>query len=520
MTLTLEIASSLEAIACALQDGPRSIRPPDRLIRAVERVRRQFDKGQTAIVSEDRVTKAIEALADKGAEALRSGQRFVVAHALAQAPPLLKGHALLNTRFAGDLLGKWERDAGNGKLRPSHWRGLFHSYLQTEPSENLTRLRRLLKSALPKLIRDLKVHPRWLHTAQKHSEILSQEPCAKYAREILDGDKSSLDDLRQEIAIPDGSWFWGSLVGAFTQQLDSFDDSQFRDRIDLALSMARELRSHRNALLITVLNRFVRCHTTQRHTQLLTFALDTWRSPQLTSSVLWTQVRPEAKQMVCAWLAEQDLRDFYELCQGDKQVDEERLKYWLRFKNQITFSQIVLGASLRDSRDPDASEFRRRQKGRLALLTGSTSNNNAMLMQVGSWLFVEFSEKGNACYGYRMDRLPFETGAQRYAVTDLRSPSTIDRLKGCRLIHRGQWQEEVFDPELRTRGIRPDPVDSIAVLPGRLLGEIKRGGGEIVDRRPMGGCLVIRLPRSDSEVDRELRKLGFQWSRETGYWIE
>jgi len=275
------------------------------------------------------------------------------------------------------------------------------------------------------------------------------------------------------------------------------------------------------------------CRDRTRHNVLLEYSLSVWRSPQLASSVSWSQVRPEAKQMVCAWLAEQDLRDFYELCQGEQQVDEERLEYWLRYKYQITFSQIVLGSALRESQDRDARDFRRRHEGRLAFLTGATSSNNAMLMRIGDWLFVEFSETGNACYGYKVDRLPFKTGVQSYAIGDLRNPQTIDRLKGCRLIHRGNWQYDTFDPALRERGIRPDPEEVVdtrgkpripaaisAVIPSRLLSDIYRAGGKVSDGRPDGGYLVVRLSGASTSMDAELRRIGFKWARDTGYWRE
>lgn len=373
-----------------------------------------------------------------------------------------------------------------------------------------------------------------MDTALRHRALFSNNPCADYAAELIDGKKALLDDLTGEINVPAGSWFWRTLAETFCKHLAGLSDSAFYARIEFSLTLAQGLfQQSRDKVLGTVLDRLSESGNRPRHNQLLEYSLSVWRSPQLAASVSWGQVRPAAKQMVCAWLAEQDLRDFYELCQGDQQVDEERLEYWLRFKYQITFSQIVLGTSLRESSARDARDFRRRHEGRLAFLTGTTSSNNAMLMQIGNWLFVEFSEKGNACYGYKIDRLPFKTGAQSYAIGDLRNPQTIDRLRGCRLIHRGAWQLEIFDPALQERGIRPDPEEVIgalgkpripaaiaAVIPSRLLGDIHSRGGKVSDNRPNGGLLTIRVPPGNSSIDSELRRLGFRWSRDAGHWFK
>jgi hypothetical protein len=365
--------------------------------------------------------------------------------------------------------------------------------------------------------------------------LFSDEPCDRYAAELLDGKRASIDDLMRDLNVPAGSWFWDSLVSVLVKQVGELEEEVFRQRIEFAISQARELKSHRDQILSAVLNRLAECRDKSRHTLLLEFSLEAWKSPQLRTSTLWEQVSPNAKKLVCTWLAEEDLRDFYELCQGDKKVDNDRLEYWLRFKHQIRFSQIVLGTGLRYSTDADAREFQRRKKGRLAALTGSGSSNNAILMQLDDYLFVEFSETGNACYGYRFSRLPFEVGSSAYSVSDLKDRTASSRSGGCRLLHQRSWQAEVFDPALRQRGIYPDPEDTArsaakpkvrisaaitSVISPRLLTEIDRVGGSVEDNRPYGGRLLVRLPTHNASIDSELRRSGFRWTSVIGYWLE
>src|SRR5690606_28291342 len=115
---------------------------------------------------------------------------------------------------------------------------------------------------------------------------------------------------------------------------------------------------------------------------------------------LWNMVSTATKKMVCGWLAQEDLEDFYELCKDDGEVDERRLEFWLCFKEQMSYTMILLGTDLRYSRARDVTEFIARKGDRVGDLTRAQPGNNAILMCIGGWLFVEFSKTGNACFGF------------------------------------------------------------------------------------------------------------------------
>ncbi|MBF3375292.1 hypothetical protein ISU80_17720, partial [Leptospira borgpetersenii serovar Arborea] len=100
--------------------------------------------------------------------------------------------------------------------------------------------------------------------------------------------------------------------------------------------------------------------------------------------------------MVRSWLAKQDLMHFFELLRGNGDVDQARLFYWLRFANQMGFTRIVLGTDARQDRRGDFVKFREENKGRLSNLRGGRNFDNAMIMQINDYLFVEFSGTGNA----------------------------------------------------------------------------------------------------------------------------
>ena len=263
----------------------------------------------------------------------------------------------------------------------------------------------------------------------------------------------------------------------------------------------------------------------------------------------WVLAKPDTKKMVCGWLALEDLEDFFRLCQGDRDVDERRLAYWLRFKEQIGFSQIVLGSGIFWSSDPDHRAFRERKKGRLAQLTGTTSDNNAILMQIGDWVFVDFSQKGNACYPYRTEYLPFEAGSTTYDLYRLKSEKAVEVSKAKRLTHMADWELK-FDSSLANWGIWPDEKDRLAKRKPRtepqkpaapfvdkqsLLNErapwmkefasplvkaIMAAESRVEDLRTKGGCLWVYPSQTNETLEKQLLRAGFRLKRGRGFYFE
>ena len=81
------------------------------------------------------------------------------------------------------------------------------------------------------------------------------------------------------------------------------------------------------------------------------------------------------------------------------------------------YTQIVLGGRLRGSRESDIRKFIKNKGDRLGSLTGS-STNNAIVMRIGAWLFVEFSEKGNACYRFPMSQEAIDLEQKTYSLAN------------------------------------------------------------------------------------------------------
>jgi hypothetical protein len=71
-----------------------------------------------------------------------------------------------------------------------------------------------------------------------------------------------------------------------------------------------------------------------------------------------------------------------------------------------------LGEAARTDRRPDFREVRKQMEGLQLTLTHSTAKNNAFIMCIGEHVIVEFGEKGNACFIFRRNEIPFELAGE------------------------------------------------------------------------------------------------------------
>ena len=165
-------------------------------------------------------------------------------------------------------------------------------------------------------------------------------------------------------------------------------------------------------------------------------------------------------------------------------------------------------------------------------------------MQIGGWIFVEFSETGNACYAYPLAEAAIELGRSSYSLGNLRPPAR----SLIRMIHRDlsyETWEKTFEGTLERAGLHADPnaVKSTAktrvVVPSAApLWSTKqspraastRSGDEIivelnrlrvrhVDLRSKGGC-IWAYPDDVLKLREAVRKLGmrFKAEKDAFYW--
>lgn len=539
MNIDVALRARLNALVDSFRPGGNLAPHCNDLLRAVDEVRKRFGAGQASLATVDRVERALQEFR-RGTGVPSRRQAFILSHALASKLPALQGKAILDDAWCSNhLLGFWEEAGRTQQLKPAHWRGLFHCYLQAE-SGQIPRLRALLNATLPLLEKRYQEAPSWLAAALRHRRLFTDQPVEHYAARFLGGDTQELEDLRDHVDVPPASWFWKALTTALAQAVARFTQADMQAHVKRLMAFCESVPGARDEMLKACLERWCALARAERFETLLEISLRHWGSPQLQRNALWSMVTTPAKQMVCGWLAQEDLEDFYELCKDDGDVDERRLEFWLCFKEQMSYTMILLGTELRHSQVRDVKAFIARKGERVGHLTRAQPGNNAILMCIGDWLFVEFSKTGHACFGLPMSEKRIELGKQRYVQDALKNRGG----RHLRLIHNGSWEHEFLAALNRLR-IHPDqgaePLNATrgarrgtSARRGRtiplqrerlndpdrdaLIKKLNTLGVSVADNRMLGGNVWVHVDAS-SPLASKLRELGMKYKEERGFFL-
>ncbi len=410
------------------------------------------------------------------------------------------------------LLDRWEDDAKKNAVHRLHVGGLFHSYMTLPQGTWQKRLRHIVRStfkSMPSLSKGLK----------EHEHLLTDTPCRPYIEQMIKKETKLLDDLCKKLPISPASWFWQEITEQFCKEIASSKEDDFNPHIEWFLDLEKKIpvEEHRQNLLKTVLEKYAKGSRSSEICQaLMQHALDRWGSPQLEKNRKWNTCAPEVRPMVCKWLAQDDLKDFYDLCGDNKQMDKQRLEFWLRFKNKMTFTKIFVCKEVRSSEDPDIRNFLEKKKERLGDL--DDSKQNAIFMRIGDWLFIEFTQKNTAARAFVGKNEHHLADAREHRLHDLRKIGKQwihhDLRKiGKQSIHHRNWQD-TFLEQLREKNIEPDDseLDWLENL------KLENPRLEITDHRPDGGYLWVHLPPNihltpnTKGLGKELEARGFSYN--------
>lgn len=363
----------------------------------------------------------------------------------------------------------------------------------------------------------------WVQIVQQHQELFSEQAGAALGDQMFKGEISDLSALQTIAQIPDNSWLWRRIFTVLISRIFMLDDAEFSQRLADLVDIGRQHPRYMNDILSACLSRYYLAAYREKPSSLLKqLALDNWGSPQLRSRQnSWLQyVDKDVCAMVVAWFAKEDLEHFFNLLKGDDDVDQSRLFYWLRFANQMSYTRIIMGSDAWNNEGRDFAHFREKNKGRLGRLIGATGHNNAVVMQIGNYFFVEFSGMG-ACYVYQADKSPFdpektqlelatEIKQRRHVVEWLRhfpAPSRSDRVEG--------WLSK-FDDTLERLGIRVQSQVSAAgsakplPLEDQVRDALKSVKHKAYDQRERGGAFQVQLDDHDPAAVTALQRLGFR----------
>jgi len=497
---------------------------------------------------------------------LNDWQRDLVASAVSEPIHEQSGVMALASKHFPALLASYEDEAKCGDLWRLTWHGLLYSYFNFDLEKGRDEasrkgweaLRSFLERSWPLIDRQAgrQLVPDWVNVLRQDAAVLNANPVEKYTRSYLRGDTEAIDRLAADLGIPPSSWFWHALVLGAVRRAAAEVDTEFRRFIPQLIGLIQGKPGFRDEAIEVILTRYHACKGAPPDEQLRDFVCQptVWKNPKLKAAGIataWNRVSDPVWQMVLGWVNERNLKDFFDILAARNNADEGRLAFWSKYLKQITWTRLVFGADTMALKRTNAGvrELIAREEGAYAQLT-SKPEVDAFMMQVGSYLIIEFSKKPNACYVYQADQLPFEPYSRHYdgGTTDLAAGFR----DGCalRIVHREGWGWRA-EQDLRQLGIVPDvaaprrvPLSGAASATAgtaraerttspvpeassagpdlaKLNSVLARfRGASIDDRRKSanGGRLWVEDPLQRVQLGSELKALGFKWANSRQAW--
>lgn len=458
--------------------------------------------------------------------------------------PILLEDDTLYSRVEQEIQQRIDRK----NLKRREWKFLCSSYFgyhskKPDENNNWRSLRDLLRIGYGVVKSQARKEKSWMKIIDHYGDLFTPEAGSLLADKMISGKFVDFSALENVVQVPDNSWLWYRAFVVLLSKVLELDDEEFKLQLSHLLELARQRERYKNIILRACLTQYYRSsYRSIPHPQLKQMALDSWGSPQLRSKQnLWLNHLKDSNTsekicgMVRSWLAKEDLTHFFQLLKGNGDVDQARLFYWLRFANQMGFTRIVMGQDARNDMHSDFVAFRQKNKGRLSHLLGGASADNAVIMQVGDYLFVEFSRTGNALYVYKSSETPFDLEKNELHLNDelkcgglkfRHAPTAV----GYSDKHLTGWMV-TYEDMLRQRGIKYIPTDMQASshpeqnfkyssAPTQKNSKTEREQdiqqflrglkASISDKRALGGALHVRLSERDPKVIAKLTQLGFK----------
>lgn len=420
----------------------------------------------------------------------------------------------------GGLLRLLEAQGDDGTVTPYLWRGLLNAYLayrfdkNEKARENWEALRHYLSKSLPVLASETHIQPAWLEALNEtHRSILDKAPFDAYRKEVFAEHCPMVASLREQLEVPEMSWFWPGLLLKGISELTEGPEKLFKSKIDVVLHRIKDHESCHDEGLAMLLDSYAKCDSTEPHEGLKFHAVARWRSPTLEKQRNWERVKPETKRMIQRWLVLEDLRDFFKTLHADDGMNRRRYEFWMQFLDQMSYVHLVLGRHARES----YPELLGKKLGRYSWLKGATATNNAFIMRIGRYFFVEFGEVGK-CWGYEestaKNLIPNTSYAGSISYQDLRAAGhcVLVGRWGERdgLSHQGDWESKFLESFARI-DIGPDTM-SLREL-------TERYQLQVLDRRKESGTFWVRHDQVIGRVADFLRNASFTFkNKPEGYY--
>ncbi len=418
---------------------------------ALRRIRRELGGGKIVDVSSDQLRRALSAFAASGVSSSFTDLKYVSFGVT--VPFDERGSRVIDKRVLFDVL---LRLVEQREIEPSRFRrcyqGLLHGYFSYDRRsgsaapglDNWVHLRAFLHERLAPTHSAAQRRgfvPDWLQTLHVHANLLTANPCVRYAKSLIDRRTDELRQLFDGLGIPSDSWVWEEVLMAYVVAVCEMDEAPFKQALRDVLRVVNGETDFRLPHLLavrataTVVKRYSSCADRVEDERLRDTCVSLIGNPWMDPTAWQSRVNHEpARTMVEGWLKRRLIKDFFELLAKDGAADLRRLNYWLKWEPQISDMWFVLGEDARRNRSTQFLELRKRMAGRDRILIDGDNANNAFIMRIGPLLVIEFGVTGNACYVFAASDFRKSLDASRFTIYELKQ-----RVDETRMSHNGNW---------------------------------------------------------------------------------
>ena len=300
----------------------------------------------------------------------------------------------------------------------------------------------------------------WVRVIGDHRNLLEDGPCKRYGAALARGEYAELKSAFRGLAIPRNSWVWEMIVLERIKAICVFEDTEFKKQLAACLVMLAGDSGVTLSLLLKrkciaqLLMRYAACDPHPENSALLERALALLGNPWVERPAWDAHVADDnARAMVELWLKRRLITDFFHVLARDRSAHMGRLKYWLRFIPKIEDMWFALGPYALNHPGSVFKEFREIARDRiLALENSSSDEENALIMRIGDFVFVELTSGEDACLVFRSNEVPFDLDKKWIYIGSKCESDLPHRLK---MKHRAR-RRSLDHPTVPGHSVKPD----------------------------------------------------------------
>jgi len=429
----------------------------------------------------------------------------------------------------------------NSKYLRLFW-GLLQSYFHYQDPEdqdwyskgsyppNWIALRSYLKQNLGLLPLQESLLYEWLELLVKNENLFEQNPCDQYGVDLLFGKTQIFEQIQTQLMINDQSWVSKAMIQGQIRSSILMENIDFLMVLEKVILLLKNHPVFADEGLAFVLTRYYKIPDQNKHLELLELAISRWRNPLLEKNKTnWMRVEEPVQEMVRRWIKIQYIQEFFEIL-TDGAASTDRANFWLQYVNDITDMWFALGSIANSKNRQEIQKIKENMDGRVLKLH-SAPENNAFMMKIGSYVFIEFGITGHACYIFQAKSLPFlasdiDVRPDSSGLKNTAHTGYVDKLN-----HQGCWQEIFKNKISRLTNIQPtrkpesfrthqsnktkaDPFLNMFSL----FKELKEKGLLFEDNRSQGGAFWVKADNTDPLTNLTLQSHGFTYKSGRGWW--